>query len=90
MSEHRTQIAFKSKRKHIAKVNIPNIVYPNQHTNIEIPHSSRGHGIVPDAVKITFNLDVEPTDKTSSIVKNVGRALVKKGANAWIKENRYS
>ena len=29
-------------------------------------------------MKNTFNLDIEPTDKTRSIVKNVGRALVKK------------
>ena len=36
--EHRTQFAFKGKREHIAKVNIPNITYPNQHIDIEIPH----------------------------------------------------
>ena len=72
------QFAFKGKREHIAKVNMPNITYPNQHTDIEIPHGSRDHVIVPDTVKITFNLDIESTDKTFSVVKNVGRALVKK------------
>ena len=40
-------------------------------------HGSRDHVIVPDTVKITFNLDIESTDKTRSIVNNVGRALVK-------------
>ena len=30
MPEHRTQIAFKGKREHIAKVNIPNLAYPSQ------------------------------------------------------------
>ena len=60
----------------IAKVNIPNIAYPNQHIDIEIPHGSRDHVIVPDTVKITFNFDIESTDKTRSIVNNVGRALV--------------
>ena len=78
MVEHRTQLTFKSKRKHIAKVNIPNIAYPNQHIDIEIRHGSRDHVIVPDTVKITFNLDIESTDKARSIVNNVGRALVKK------------
>ena len=29
MVEHRTQFAFKDKREHIAKVNMPNIAYPN-------------------------------------------------------------
>ena len=78
MVEHRTQFAFKGKREHIAKVNMPNIAYPNQHIDIEIPHGSRDHVIVPDTVKITFNLDIESTDKTRSIVNNVGRTLVKK------------
>ena len=31
-----------------------------------------------DTVKFKFNLDMESTDKTRSIVKIVGRALVKK------------
>ena len=78
IAEHRTQFPFKGKREHITKVNMPNITYPNQHSDIEIPHGSRDHVIVPDTVKITFNLDIESTDKTHSIVNNVGRALVKK------------
>ena len=78
MVEHRTQFAFKGKREHIAKVNMPNIAYPNQHIDIEIPHGSRDHVIVPDTVKIAFNLDIESIDKTRSIVNNLGRALVRK------------
>ena len=69
MVEHRKQFAFKTKREHLAKVNMPNIAYPNQHNDIEIPHGWTYHVIIPDTVKITFNLD---------IVNNVGRALVKK------------
>ena len=55
-----------------------NIAYPNQHIDIEILHCSRDHVIVPDPVKITFNLDIESSDKARSVVNNVGRALVKK------------
>ena len=58
MVEHRTQFAIKGKRKHIGKVNMPNIGYPNQHTDIKIPHGSRNYVIEPDTVKITFNLDI--------------------------------
>ena len=43
----------------------------------EIPHDSRDHVIIPDTVKITFNLDIESTGKTRSVVSNVARALVK-------------
>ena len=35
MVEHRTQFAFKGKREHIAKVNIPNIAYPNQNITMK-------------------------------------------------------
>ena len=33
---------------------------------------------MPDTVKVTYNLDIESTDKMCSIVNNVGRALVEK------------
>ena len=66
---------------------MPNVAYTNQHIDIEIPYGSRDHVIVPDTVKITFNLDIESTDKICSIVKNVGRGLVKKGAHAWFKRH---
>ena len=57
---------------------MPNIAYPNQHIDIEIPHSLRDHVIIRDTVKITYNLDIEPTDMTRSIVNNIGRAHVQK------------
>ena len=78
--EHRTQFAFNGKREHIAKVNMSKIAYPNQHIDIEIPHGSTDYVIASDAVKITFNLDLDSTDKTHSIVINVGRTLVKQKA----------
>ena len=61
--EHRTQFTFKGKREHIAKVNMANTAYPSQHIDTEISHGSRDHLIVPDTVKITFNLDITSTDK---------------------------
>ena len=77
MTQHRTQFAVKGKREHIAKVNMSNIAYPNQHTDIEILHGSRDHVIKPDTFKITFNLDIASTEKASSNANNVGMALVK-------------
>ena len=62
MPEHRTQFAFKGKRKHIAKVNMRNIAYPNQHFDIEISHGSRDHVIVPDTVKILGSENIENSD----------------------------
>ena len=82
MVEHRTQFAFKGKWENIAKVNMPNIAYPNQYIDIKIlgsrDHGSRDHVIIPDTVKITFNLDIKSADKSRNVVNNVGRELVKK------------
>ena len=77
MIEHRPPFAFKGKRKHFATVNTPNIAYPCQHFKIIILQGAADHVIVPDTVKITFDLDITSTDKARSIVNNVGRALVK-------------
>ena len=68
MVEHRTQFAFKGKREHIAKVNMPNIAYPSQHIDIEISHGSRDHVITPGTVKITCKLDITSTDNARSFV----------------------
>ena len=54
-----------------------NLAYLNQHINIETSHGSRNHHIVPDTTNITFNLEIESTDKTH-IVNNIGRELTNK------------
>ena len=78
MVEHRTQFAFKGKREHIATVNTLNIAYPGQHFKIIVPQGSADHVIVPDTLKITFDLELTSIDKARTVVNNVGRALVKK------------
>ena len=78
MTQHRVQLAFKGNKEHISTVNVPNTAYPNQHIDIEIPKGSKNHVIVPNTLEITFNLDIESTNKARSIVNNVGRAPVKK------------
>ena len=62
----------------MAKVNMPNIAYPNQHIGIEILHGSRDHVTIPDTVKNTFNPGITSTDNAPSVAENVGRTLVKK------------
>ena len=56
MAEHGTQFAFKGKREHIAKVNMSNIAYPNQHIDIQIPHGSRNHDQIPSKLRLTLTL----------------------------------
>ena len=78
MVEHRISRAFDGKGEHIVKVIIPNMAYPGQHIDIEIPHSSRDHVIVSDTVKFTFNFNITSTGKARSVAGNLSRALVKK------------
>ena len=59
MVEHTTQFAFKGKREHMTSANTPNIAYPSSHIDIVIPQGSVDHVIVPDTIKIRFNLDIE-------------------------------
>ena len=73
-------MAFKGKREDIATVNTPNIAYPGQHFKIIILLGSADHVIVPDTLKMTFDLKLASTDKIRTIVNNVGRTLVKKSA----------
>ena len=78
MAENRISSAFHGKREHMVKPNTPNMEYSSQHIDIEIPHGLGDHVIVPDTLKITFNLQIESTVKISNVVNNVGRMLVKK------------
>ena len=78
IAEHRIPEAFNGTREHMVKSNAPIMTYPSQHIDIEIPKGLSDHVIVPDTLKTTLNLETESTDKTSSVVNNVGRPLVKK------------
>ena len=49
-------------------VNMPNLDYPNHYIYIEISHDWRDYAIVQDVVNIMFDLQIESTEKTGSIV----------------------
>ena len=85
--KNRIEFGFTAKSEYISSANMPTIAYPDQHINITLRYGSADNVIVPDTVKIKFNLDTESTDKTRSIVNNVSRALVKKGTHAWLNKN---
>ena len=78
MAENRVSNAFHGKREHVVKPSTTNMEYSSQHIDIEIPYGLGDHVIVPDTLKITFNLQIESTVKISNVVNNVGRMLVKK------------
>ena len=67
-------------------INTPNIAYPGQHFKVKILKGSVDHIIVPNTLKITFDLELTSTDKARSAVSNGGRTLVKKVLRFGLKE----
>ena len=55
-----------------------NMAYSSQHIDIKILHGFWVHVIVLNALRNKFNLDIESTDKTGSIVNNAGMVMRKK------------
>ena len=80
-------LLFKGKREYIANVKIPNLACPKLNLILKYHMILKKHAVVPDSIKITFNLYIESTNETCSIANNTGRTLVKKSGNAWIKGN---
>ena len=78
LSQNKIEFVIKVEQKDTAKVNIPKLVYPNQHADVGIPHGSRGHFIVKNILRITFNLYIVSTNKTSSVINVADRALLTK------------
>ena len=74
----KSKISYQGQKKTYSQVKTLNFAYPNRHIDIKIPHGSGYHVILQHTVQITLNLDNESTNKTRSIVNNVGRVLVKK------------
>lgn len=68
---------LKGIQEQIAKVNISNIVCPNQNIDIKIPRGLRACVIVQGTVKIMLNLVIGLKDKTLTIT-NSGRRVLKK------------
>lgn len=86
MPRHWAQFAFIGNRKHIVKLKIPNLTYPNQQSYIKIPNGSREHFIISNNIKAMFNFDTELTDEPLDIVNNKDKSLVKKVIKLGSKE----
>ena len=68
--EQRTQFAFKGKREHIVKVNIPNTGYPNQHIDVESKDKTRsvvnnvGRALVNKKVLILGSKEIDTVNQS--------------------------
>ena len=85
--EHRIRFAFKHKREHIAKLNMPNCEHPNQHIDLETPHCSRYHAIMPDILKLRLILTlIQQTKDVVLLTIQKGVMLASKEVDAINKQ----
>ena len=70
--------AIKGTRQHIIKTNNPSTIGPGQLLTVRFPDLKENQVIVPRTTKLTFNISLSGTDANRTLVKNLGRNIVRK------------
>ena len=69
---------LKAKKNTIRITNNPSRIDENQMLTVRFPNLGSNDLIVPGTAKLTFDVVLTSTDKNRTLVKNIGRAIVKK------------
>ena len=69
---------LKAKKNTIIVTNNPSQIDQNQMLNVRFPNLSANDLIVPGTAKLTFDITLSSTNKNRTLVKNIGRAIIKK------------
>ena len=73
---YRKGFALKGLRQHIIKTNNPSTIGPDELLTVRFPDPKENQVIIPGTTKLTFNIVLASTDKSRTLVKNLGRKLV--------------
>ena len=71
----RKGFALKGIRQHIIKTNNP---FPDELLTVRFPDLKENQVITPRTTKLTFNISVSGTDTNKTLVKNLGRKIIRK------------
>ena len=74
----RKGFALKGIRQHIIKTNNPSTIGPNELLTVRFPDLKENQVIIPKSTKLTFNIKLSGTDKNRTLVKNLGRNIIRK------------
>ena len=74
----REPLGVKGVRQSVVVTNNPSKIDQNQQLLVRFPNLGANDVIVPGTVRLAFSLDLESTDDNRTVVKNLGRAIVKK------------
>ena len=75
---HRKGFALKGLRQHIIKTNNPSTISPDQLLTVRFPDLKENQVIIPSTTKLAFNITLAGTDVNRTLVKNLGRNIIRK------------
>ena len=75
---YRKGFALKGIRQHITKTNNPSTIGPDELLTGRFPDLKENPVIVPGTTKLTFNISQAGTDANRTLVKNLGRNIIRK------------
>ena len=75
---HRKGFALKGLRQHIIKTNNPSNISPDELLTVRFPDLKENQVIIPGTTKLTFNITLAGKDVNRTLVKNLGRNIIRK------------
>ena len=75
---YRKGFALKGVYQHIIKTNNPSTIGPNELLTVRFPDLKENQVIIPGTTKLTFNISLVGTDINRTLVKNLGRNIIRK------------
>ena len=75
---YRKGFALKGLRQHIIKTNNPSTIGPGELLTVRFPDLKENQVIIPGTTKLTFNITLAGTDVNRTLVKNLGRNIIRK------------
>ena len=75
---YRKKFALKAIRQSIVKTNNPSTIGPDELLTVHFPDLKENQVIIPGTTKLTFNISLAGTDLNRTLVKNLGRNIIRK------------
>ena len=75
---YRKGFALKSLHQHIIKTNNASTIGPDELLTVRFPDLKENQVIIPSTTKLTFNISLAGTDVNRTLVKNLGRNIIRK------------
>ena len=75
---YRKGFALKGLHQHIIKTNNPSTISPDELLTMRFPDLKENQVIIPGTTKLTFNIILAGTDVNRTLVKNLGRNIIRK------------